>query len=134
MAPSRQPLIAGNWKMHHGGGDGCALAHEIVDACGDLAGVDVVVGPPFTALAAVAHEVHGSRVSVAAQNLHPEPKGAFTGEISAAMLLESGCTLGHRRPQRAATRVRRKRRFHREEGAAPRWTRASAPSPAWARP
>lgn len=98
MAPHRQPLVAGNWKMHHGGGSGSTLAREIVTACGDLAGVDVVVAPPFTALAAVAHEVQGSRVSVAAQNLHPEPKGAFTGEVSAAMLLESGCSwviLGH---------------------------------------
>lgn len=90
--PHRQPLIAGNWKMHHGGGSGCDLAREIVTACGDLAAVDVVVGPPFTALAAIAHEVQGSRVTVAAQNLHPEPKGAFTGEVSAPMLLESGCT------------------------------------------
>ncbi len=98
MAPRRQPLIAGNWKMNHGGGSGCTLAREIVTACGDLAGVDVVVGPPFTALAAVAHEVQGSRVTVAAQNVHPAAKGAFTGEISAGMLLESGCSwviVGH---------------------------------------
>jgi triosephosphate isomerase (TIM) len=87
----RIPLIAGNWKMHHGGASGCALAADIVRACGDLAGVRVVVAPPFTALAAVAHEVQGSRVEVAAQNLHPEPKGAFTGEVSAPMLLEAGC-------------------------------------------
>jgi triosephosphate isomerase len=98
MAPRRQPLIAGNWKMHHGGGSGRALAHDIVTGCGDLAAVDVVVAPPFTALAAIAHEVRGSRVTVAAQNLHPEPKGAFTGEVSAPMLLESGCSwviIGH---------------------------------------
>ncbi len=98
MAPRRQPLIAGNWKMHHGGGSGCTLARGIVTGCGDLAAVDVVVAPPFTALAAVAHEVQGSRVSVAAQNVHPEPKGAYTGEISPGMLLESGCSwviVGH---------------------------------------
>ncbi len=94
----RQQLIAGNWKMHHGGPSGCALASAIVLACGDLAGVDVVVAPPFTGLAAVAHEVEGSRVSVAAQNMHHEPKGAFTGEVSTQMLLDCGCTwviLGH---------------------------------------
>jgi len=98
MAPRRQPLIAGNWKMHHGGGSGCTLARDIVTGCGDLAAVDVVVAPPFTALAAVAHEVQGSRVTVAAQNVHPEPKGAYTGEVSPGMLLESGCSwviIGH---------------------------------------
>lgn len=96
--PRRQQLIAGNWKMHLGGGSGCTLARDIVTGFGDLAAVDVVVAPPFTALAAIAHEVQGSRVAVAAQNLHPEPKGAFTGEVSAPMLLESGCTwviIGH---------------------------------------
>ena len=98
MTHDRQQLIAGNWKMHHGGPGGCELASAIVRACGDLAGVDVVVAPPFTALAAVAHEVEGSRVTVASQNLHPEPKGAFTGEISPQMLVDCGCTwaiIGH---------------------------------------
>ncbi len=87
----RQPLIAGNWKMHHGGASGCELAAGIVTRCGDLAAVTVVVAPPFTALAAVAHETQGSRVDVAAQNLHAEPKGAFTGEVSGPMLVEAGC-------------------------------------------
>jgi triosephosphate isomerase len=60
--------------------------------------VEIVVAPPFTALAAVAHEVQGSRVEVAGQNFHPKPEGAFTGEVSATMLLESGCRwviIGH---------------------------------------
>ena len=95
---ARQQLIAGNWKMNHGGPTGCQLAADIVQACGDLAGVDVVVAPPFTAVAAVAHEVEGSRVEVAAQNLHPEAEGAFTGEISASMLIDCGCRwviIGH---------------------------------------
>ena len=94
----RTPLIAGNWKMYKGGAAGCELARAVVDACGDLAAVEVVLCPPFTALAAVAHEVHGSRVAVGAQNLHPKDEGAFTGEISAPMLLESGATwviIGH---------------------------------------
>jgi len=91
MSVIRNPLIAGNWKLYKGGAAGCALAREIVDACGDLAGVDVVVCPPFTALAAVAHETQGSRVQVGGQNLHPKDEGAFTGEISAPMLLEAGC-------------------------------------------
>ncbi len=98
MRGQRTPLIAGNWKMYKGGAAGCDLAREVRDACGDLAAVDVVLCPPFTALAAVAEEVRGSRVQVGAQNLHPKPEGAFTGEISAPMLLECGCEwviIGH---------------------------------------
>ena len=101
MNPARRPLIAGNWKMYRGGVEGVALAHQVAAGVRDLASVDVVVAPPFTALAAVAHEVHevaGDRVGVAAQNLHPKAEGAFTGEVSAPMLLESGCRwviIGH---------------------------------------
>jgi triosephosphate isomerase (TIM) len=98
MSHERRPLIAGNWKMYKGGAAGCELAQLIVATCGDLGGVDVLVCPPFTALAAVAHEVSGSRVQVGGQNLHPKPEGAFTGEISPAMLLEAGATwviVGH---------------------------------------
>jgi triosephosphate isomerase len=101
MNPARRPLIAGNWKMYRGGGDGVALAHQVAAGVRDISSVDVVVAPPFTALAAVAHEVHevaGDRVGVAAQNLHPKTEGAFTGEVSAPMLLESGCRwviIGH---------------------------------------
>ncbi|MEZ4224689.1 MAG: triose-phosphate isomerase [Polyangiaceae bacterium] len=94
----RRPLIAGNWKMYKGGAQGVALARDVVNACGDLAATDVVIAPPFTALAAVAHELSGSRVGLAAQNLHPKPEGAFTGEVSAPMLKEAGCgwvIIGH---------------------------------------
>jgi len=101
MNPARRPVIAGNWKMYKGGAHGVTLAHAVADGARALGGVDVVIAPPFTALAAVAHEVHvvaGERVGVAAQNLYPKPEGAFTGEVSAPMLLESGCTwviIGH---------------------------------------
>jgi triosephosphate isomerase len=84
--------------MHRGGAAGCELAAEIAERCADLAAVQLVVAPPFTALAAVAHEVQGSRIEVAAQNVHPKGQGAFTGEISAPMLLETGCKwviIGH---------------------------------------
>ncbi len=87
----RTPIIAGNWKMYKGGAAGCELARAVVEASGDLAAVEVVVAPPFTALAAVAHELRGSRVGLAGQNFHPRPEGAFTGEVSAPMLLEAGC-------------------------------------------
>ena len=103
MNPARKPLIAGNWKMYNGGARGIALARGIADGLsggGGLSGVTVVVAPPFTALGAVAAELEhaGSTVEVSAQNLYPKPEGAFTGEISAPMLLESGCKwvlIGH---------------------------------------
>jgi triosephosphate isomerase (TIM) len=98
VKPERRPLIAGNWKMHHGGPAGLALASEVVHLAPTLVHVDLVIAPPFTALAACAHECDGSRVEVAAQNLHPRDGGAFTGEISARMLVEAGCTwviVGH---------------------------------------
>ena len=94
----RGPLIAGNWKMNCGGSSGVALAGQLVAACGDLAAVDIIIAPPATALAAVAQEVQGSRIQVAAQNMHHEDKGAFTGEISPEMLVECGCQwviIGH---------------------------------------
>lgn len=94
----REQVIAGNWKMYRGGAEGCQLASEIAKAVGDVAGVQVVIAPPFTALAAVAQEVEGTRIEVAGQNLYPKPEGAFTGEVSAPMLLEAGCRwviIGH---------------------------------------
>jgi triosephosphate isomerase len=89
--PLRRPLIAGNWKMHHGGPGGVELAGQVALLARDAPRVDVVVAPPFTALAACAHEVDGSHVEIAAQNVSAEASGAFTGEISATMLLEAGC-------------------------------------------
>jgi triosephosphate isomerase len=84
--------------MHHGGPTGVALAAHIVPLAVELPHVDLVIAPPFTALAACAHECDGSRVEVAGQNLYPKPSGAFTGEVSGPMLVEAGCTwviLGH---------------------------------------
>jgi triosephosphate isomerase len=101
----RTPLIAGNWKMHHGGAAGVELAVQVARAAAYLPGVEAMVAPPLLSLAAivrecaeVARQMKCSPIGVAAQNLHPEPKGAFTGEISAPMLVEAGCTaviLGH---------------------------------------
>ncbi len=92
MNPIRRPLIAGNWKMNAGGQDGCALADAVAKAVKEHDQVDVLVSPPFTALAAVAHvlDENKSKVGIAAQNMHAEPSGAFTGEISSSMLKESG--------------------------------------------
>jgi triosephosphate isomerase len=84
--------------MNLGGAKGVELAGEVVRFAPEVPHVDLVIGPPFTALAACAHECEGSTVAVAGQNLYPKDSGAFTGEVSAPMLLESGCTwviLGH---------------------------------------
>ena len=97
MNRSRRPLIAGNWKLNNGGAQGLTLAGEIAKRAGGLDKVDVVVSPPFTALAAVAQEL-GSRVTVSAQNVYPKDSGAFTGEVSAPMLVEAGAKwviIGH---------------------------------------
>jgi triosephosphate isomerase (TIM) len=94
----RSPIIAGNWKMYRGDSSGVDLARAVVDACGDLAGVSVVIAPPFTALSRVGQAISGSRVELAGQNLHPKSEGAFTGEVSAPMLLDAGCKwviIGH---------------------------------------
>jgi triosephosphate isomerase (TIM) len=98
MHPSRRPLIAGNWKMFNGGRSGVELAQACVAFARGVPDVDVVLGAPFTVLAAVAETLDGSPVKLAGQNVYPKDQGAFTGEISAPMLVECGCTwviVGH---------------------------------------
>ena len=98
MRAGVRPLIAGNWKMFHGGASGVVLAHAVAEVAPRVPHVDLVIAPPFTALAAASHECDGSKVAIASQNLYPKDTGAFTGEISPAMLVESGCTwaiIGH---------------------------------------
>jgi triosephosphate isomerase (TIM) len=100
-APSRRPLVAGNWKMHGTIAEATGLARAVVTALADPAGIparDVVLCPPFTAIAAVAAAVAGSPLAVGAQDCFWEPKGAFTGEVSAEMLREAGAAyvvVGH---------------------------------------
>jgi triosephosphate isomerase len=98
VGTQRIPLIAGNWKMYKGGRAGLELARGVAEQAKGVGGVDVVVAPPLTVLAAIAHELEGSKVEVSAQNLYPKDEGAFTGEVSAPMLLEAGCRwviIGH---------------------------------------
>jgi triosephosphate isomerase len=93
----RTPLIAGNWKMNKTTVEAVALATEI-RAGAEGATADVLVAPPFTALALVAKALEGSEVLLAGQNMHSEASGAFTGEIAPPMLKEVGCShviLGH---------------------------------------
>jgi triosephosphate isomerase (TIM) len=93
----RRPLVAGNWKMHKTVAEARDLALGLLAA--DLSDeVDVVVCPPFTALAAVADALGGSSIGLGAQNMHDAPQGAFTGEISPLMLRDLGVgwvILGH---------------------------------------
>jgi triosephosphate isomerase (TIM) len=94
----RSYVIAGNWKLNAGGGDGCELASKVALATKGITSAKIVVAPPFTALAAVSSEIADSHVEVAGQNLYPEDKGAFTGEVSAPMLLAAGAKwviIGH---------------------------------------
>jgi triosephosphate isomerase len=84
--------------MYKGGPAGLALAGECAKLAREVPRVDVLIAPPFTVLAAAAHECEGSGVLLAGQNMHAKESGAFTGEVSAPMLKDSGCTwiiLGH---------------------------------------
>ncbi len=87
----RRPLIAGNWKMHMKLGEASELTRRVVDGCRGFDYVDVVLMPPFTALATVASAVAGSSIRLGAQDLHWEEKGAYTGEVSPGMLKDVGC-------------------------------------------
>ena len=95
----RRKIVAGNWKMNTSVAEGVALAKAVAAGMPDVpSDVDIIVAPPFTHLVSVAEAVSGSRIAVAAQNCADEPKGAFTGEVSASMLAGAGCKyviLGH---------------------------------------
>jgi triosephosphate isomerase len=94
----RSYVIAGNWKLNAGGNDGCELAVAVAQATKGITKAKIVVSPPFTALAAVSSDLADTHVEVAAQNLYPKDSGAFTGEVSAPMLLAAGAKwviLGH---------------------------------------
>lgn len=98
MSKLRKLFIAGNWKMNKTVAEALALAAELKHRLEDAAAVDVLVAPPFTALQAVAAALRDSNIAVGAQHLHWEKSGAFTGEVSAAMLVEVGCShviIGH---------------------------------------
>jgi fructose-bisphosphate aldolase class I len=94
----RQKFVIGNWKMYTTAAEASQLAKAIVDGVGSEDGVSVVICPPFPYLAIVGEILKGSRVALGAQNLFPEKEGAFTGEVSPAMLLDLDCKyviLGH---------------------------------------
>ena len=92
------PLLAGNWKLNCLRAEARNLAGAIANGCRGLEGREVVIAPPFTMLADVAECIRGSGVRLAGQDLYWESNGAFTGEVSAPMLKDAGCThtiIGH---------------------------------------
>jgi triosephosphate isomerase (TIM) len=94
----RRPVIAGNWKMYKTQADTRAFFDAFRPLVAKSKHCDIIVAPPFTALAVAAEAARGTSISIAAQNVHGRPEGAFTGEISAGMLVEVGCTgviIGH---------------------------------------
>jgi triosephosphate isomerase len=94
----RTPLVTANWKMHMTRAEAGAFCDEFLSLATDLDGVEIALCPPATALADLALRCRESGVRVAAQNMHAEESGAYTGELSAPMLLEAGAwgvILGH---------------------------------------
>jgi triosephosphate isomerase len=95
---SRTPLIAGNWKMHKTVAEAEKFIQALLPRVSSADGVDVAICPAFTALGPMVDSTRGSRVAVYAQNMHYADHGAFTGEVSAPMLIElevQGVILGH---------------------------------------
>lgn len=94
----RRSLLAGNWKMHGTRAEAERLLTALKTQIGRPAERDVVVAPPFGTLETASRLLAGTSIRLAAQNLHWEPQGAFTGEVSGPMLKELGCTyviIGH---------------------------------------
>lgn len=86
----RTPFLAANWKMYKDVGAAVKYVKEFRSLVKDIAGVEIVIAPPFTALHAAAEAARNSNVGLAGQDLHPEREGAFTGEVSGPMLREAG--------------------------------------------
>jgi triosephosphate isomerase len=122
----RKPVIAGNWKMYKTGSEAKSFITELKGKIAGVQGVEVVVAPPFTALAQAAEATRGSAISLSAQNLHWEDQGAFTGEIAPPMLKEIGCShviIGHSERRQffgeSDESVNRKTRAARKHGLVP---------------
>jgi triosephosphate isomerase (TIM) len=90
----RRTIVAANWKMYKTVREAEAFVDAFLPRVANVRDVEVVIAPPFTALAAVGRKLAGSAVALSSQNVHPEKQGAFTGEIAAGMLAELGCRYG----------------------------------------
>ena len=115
----RPKFVVGNWKMHTSAASARRLASAVAHGLGTEGRVRVALCPPFPYLALVGDVLRGSPVALGAQNLYPEPEGAFTGEISPAMLRDVGCQyvlLGHserrRKPELAESNAFINRKVH----------------------
>lgn len=93
----RKTIIAGNWKMNHLGADAKATIQGLVEKMPKDVKAEVVIAPVFPYLSTAVELTKGTSIHVAAQNMHWEEKGAFTGEVSPAMLVDIGVTR-HPRP------------------------------------
>ena len=96
--PSRKPLIAGNWKMFKTCQEAEETAGKLVELVAGVSYAEILIAPPFTALSVVSDIIKDSNVSLGAQNLFWKSEGAYTGEISSAMLVSAGCKyviIGH---------------------------------------
>ena len=95
---TRKPIVAANWKMNMGPAETAGFAEEFLRKIGDKIDIDVVIAPPFVSLAAASAIADSETVGLAGQNMNANASGAFTGEISAAMLKEVSASyviLGH---------------------------------------
>jgi triosephosphate isomerase len=93
MTTNRRPLIAGNWKMYKTVPEAAAAAEKLNGLVAHVTDVDIMIAPTFTALASVSAIIERSNIILGAQNLFWEKEGAYTGEISADMLLSAGCKM-----------------------------------------
>lgn len=94
----RKPIVAGNWKMYKSAAEAAAFIESIKPAAAEDHGREIILAPSYPALGAALEAAHGTSVRIAGQNLHWQPEGAFTGEVSADMLTAIGCThviVGH---------------------------------------
>ena len=87
----RIPVIAGNWKMHKTTDEARALSRAVLDGAADATHCQIVLAPPFTALSTVAEIIRDTPLILAAQDVHWEPNGPYTGEVSISMLEDLGC-------------------------------------------
>jgi triosephosphate isomerase len=95
---ARKPVIAGNWKMYKTQAEARAFFEAFVPLVAKSDHCEIVIAPTFTALGAAVEAARGTNIQIAAQDMHWQNEGAYTGEVSAGMLVEAGCTgviIGH---------------------------------------